>query len=115
MLTGALGYVCSTSTRDGAQKSQMRKYRAFVDGSGNARSRTVSGRSRDGPGDMSAGGEPEGAGGIDDACRREMAVFVSGRHRHVEIHNFAGRPGVLVPDTGLERTPIKRYHHIRRP
>jgi hypothetical protein len=92
MLTGALGYVCSTSTRDGAQKSQMRKYRAFVDGSGNARSRTVSGRSRDGPGDMSAGGEPEGAGGIDDACRREMAVFVSGRHRRVEIHNFAGRP-----------------------
>jgi hypothetical protein len=53
---------------------------------------TVSGRSRNGPGDMSDGGEPEGAGSIDDACRRQdrygraQAVFVSGRHRHAEIH-----------------------------
>jgi hypothetical protein len=31
MLTGALGYVCSTSTRDGAQKSQTRKEPTFGD------------------------------------------------------------------------------------
>jgi hypothetical protein len=64
---------------------------------------------------MYAGGEPEGAGGIDDACRREMAVFVSGRHRHVEIIILRRQARCSVPDTGLERNPIKRYHHIRRP
>jgi hypothetical protein len=52
---------------------------------------TVSGRSRNGPGDMSDGGEPEGAGRFSYQAATAMQKSIY----------FAGRPGVLVLDTGL--------------
>jgi hypothetical protein len=65
---------------------------------------TVSGRSRNGPGDMSDGGESEGAGGIDDACRQQdrdrRSSYQAATAMQKSIY-FAGRPGVLVLDTGL--------------